>query len=68
MITRSLLNKVSFYDLPDRLIDYILIHELCHTLHRNHGPAFHALLDRMTEGKHRLLQKELRDYSTRWGR
>ncbi len=54
--------------LPDRLIDYILIHELCHTLHRNHGPAFHALLDRMTEGKHRLLQKELRDYSTRWGR
>lgn len=54
--------------LPDRLIDYILIHELCHTLHRNHGPAFHALLDRMTGGKHRLLQKELRDYSTRWGR
>ena len=50
------------------LIDYILIHELCHTLHRNHGPAFHALLDRMTGGKHRLLQKELRDYSTRWGR
>ena len=54
--------------LPDRLIDYILIHELCHTLHRNHGSAFHALLDRMTGGKHRLLQKELRDYSTRWGR
>ena len=52
--------------LPDRLIDYVIVHELCHTVHRNHGPRFHALLDRMTGGEHMRLRAELRSYSTRW--
>ncbi|MEI6275056.1 MAG: YgjP-like metallopeptidase domain-containing protein [Prolixibacteraceae bacterium] len=30
--------------LPDRLIDYILVHELVHTKIPNHGPAFKAQL------------------------
>lgn len=52
--------------LPDHLIDYIIIHELCHTVHKNHGPGFHALLDRLTGGRHRQLRKELRGYHARW--
>lgn len=30
--------------LPDRLIDYILVHELVHTMVPNHGPSFKAKL------------------------
>lgn len=52
--------------LPDHLIDYIIIHELCHTIHKNHGPQFHALLDKLTGGRHATLRKELRAYNTRW--
>lgn len=33
--------------LPDDLRDYVILHELAHLRHRNHGPEFHALLDRL---------------------
>ena len=52
--------------LPDILIDYVIIHELCHTIHKNHGPQFHQLLDHLTGGKDRELRRQLKAYSTRW--
>ena len=52
--------------LPDPLIDYIILHELCHTRHKNHGPRFHALLDRLCGGEHLALRRQLKAYSTRW--
>lgn len=52
--------------LPYELIDYVIIHELCHTVHRNHGEKFHALLNRHTGGRHPLLRRELKRYSTKW--
>lgn len=52
--------------LPDHLIDYVLLHELCHVAHKNHGPKFHDLLDRLTSGCHQSLRKELRQYNPRW--
>lgn len=52
--------------LPGHLIDYILVHELCHTVHKNHGAGFHAMLDGFYGGKHRCLSKELKNYHTRW--
>ena len=52
--------------LPDALIDYVIIHELCHTIHKNHGPQFHALLDILTGGRHAELRKQLRSFHTRW--
>lgn len=33
--------------LPKVLQDYILLHELCHLRHRDHGPEFHRLLERI---------------------
>ena len=31
---------------PKACIEYVVIHELCHPIHHNHGPEFYKLLDR----------------------
>lgn len=33
--------------LPEALCDYVVLHELCHLKYRDHGPHFHALLEKM---------------------
>lgn len=48
--------------LPEHLQDYVIIHELCHTVHHNHSAAFHALVDRCVGGNEKLLDRELRSY------
>ena len=47
--------------LPDEVRDYVLLHELCHLRHPNHGPEFHALLESLCPD-HRAKEKELRKY------
>ncbi|MBI9066142.1 MAG: M48 family metallopeptidase [Salinivirgaceae bacterium] len=49
--------------LPEHLSDFIILHELCHTVHMNHGSNFHELLNRLT-GNEKELNKELRKYTT----
>lgn len=49
--------------LPRHLIDYVIIHELCHTRHHNHSEAFHALVNSLVGGKERELRGELRRYT-----
>lgn len=47
--------------LPDELRDYVLLHELCHLRHPDHGPRFHALLESLCPC-HLAMQRELRGY------
>lgn len=51
--------------LPAHLRDYVIIHELCHTVHHNHSDMFHAMVDKILGGREKSLAKELRGYSTR---
>ena len=46
---------------PEDLRDYVILHELCHLRHPNHGPDFHALLESLCPG-HRAKERELRHY------
>ena len=47
--------------LPDHLIDYVILHELAHTMHHNHSARFWNALDSIT-GRAKSLDKELRKY------
>lgn len=48
--------------LPDHLIDYIILHELAHIVHKNHGDGFWAYLDQVT-GDARKLDQEVNRYN-----
>ncbi len=51
--------------LPVHLQDYVILHELAHTIHKHHQPAFWQFLDTLTNGRAKELDKELKQYSTR---
>jgi hypothetical protein len=47
---------------PYHLIDYVILHELCHTKVKNHGKDFWQLLDMLCDGNARIYSKELKGY------
>jgi predicted metal-dependent hydrolase len=55
--------NLNLMKLPDHLIDYIILHELAHTIVKNHSSNFYQVLNRVTDGKSRELSKEIKGYS-----
>ena len=52
-LNRELLKK------EPALIDYVIIHELCHLVHHNHSKKYYALLERLLPD-YRELRRRLR--------
>jgi len=50
--------------LPQHLSDYVILHELTHTVHKNHGPLFWQALDKITNGKAKRLATEIKKFHT----
>lgn len=57
--------SISFHimKLPYHIIDFILIHELCHTIHKNHSMQFHNLLNECVGGMKKQFETELKSFS-----
>lgn len=56
--------NLSFYLmlLPEHLVDYVILHELCHTREMNHGDKFWKLMDDVTRGATKKLRAEMKHY------
>jgi len=53
--------SLKLIQVPKWYIDYVVMHELCHLVERNHDPCFHELLDRaMPDWRER--KRELDEY------
>lgn len=48
--------------LPEHLQEYVILHEMCHLRHPDHGPGFHAMLDSLLEGRENALRRELAEW------
>lgn len=44
--------------LPYPVADYVILHELCHLRHMNHGPEFHALLEDLCRDNMERISRE----------
>jgi predicted metal-dependent hydrolase len=49
--------------LPNHLSDYVILHELSHTIHKHHQKEFWTFLNTLTQGKAKMLDKELNNYA-----
>ena len=65
----SSINSLNFslylMQLPYELIDYVILHELSHSVHKNHSSRFYDLLNQLSNGKHKILNQKLSHFSPR---
>ena len=50
-------------NVPEELRDFVIIHELCHLVHRNHGAEFHKMVDLACGGMEKEYSRNLRKWS-----
>lgn len=56
--------NVQLMRLPLHLIDYVILHELCHTIHKNHSTNFWKLMEMKMEVSLQKCKLELKEYDT----
>jgi len=52
--------------LPQQLSDYVILHELTHTIHKNHSALFWQTLNTVTEDKAKQLATNMKRYRAGW--
>jgi predicted metal-dependent hydrolase len=60
----KILLNLRLIQVPKKLIDYVITHELCHAIQPNHSPAFYDLLTRMCPDW-RILREQLNQLDLR---
>lgn len=56
--------NIKLMKLPDEIIDYVILHELCHTIEKNHSVDFWKLVGKVCPD-YAVLRSRLRKYNTR---
>lgn len=54
--------NIQLMRMPEELIDYVVLHELCHTVHKNHSKRFWNKLDSVIPNA-KSIDRKLRDHS-----
>jgi predicted metal-dependent hydrolase len=60
--TNNIILNIHLMRLPHHLCDYVILHELVHTVHKHHQKAFWQLLNTVTGGRAKMMDKELNGY------